>query len=353
MTEDDSAALRPGARSIIVTGIHRRVGVALVRRLLDHPKVARVLAADGGDCPRGLLSLDPARFLFMPTDLRRRRAVDNLFLAEFFRDAPPDTVVHLAFQGNPLGYDLEGHEFNIQSTRLLLEGALRHELGKFVFLSSDAVYKLGPRTDYRVREDAELNLDPGAHPILRDTLDAEFLCRAKMDSSTTDIMVLRPAGVFGGGVISGINLLMESHPPLLPVGFDPMVNPTDKEHLIRDLLLAIFLRGKGVYNVAGPRVGPLSRFMAERGVEPKRVPGPLLLPLNRLHRALGKTRYHAGFNPGRLYYSLVLDDSRFTRTFRAHASAVLDPAGHPAGDDGAPSPTSADGAATTATPTAR
>jgi hypothetical protein len=35
------------------------------------------------------------------------------------------------------------------------------------------------------------------------------------------------------------------------------------------------------------------------------------------------TRYHAGFHPKRLYYSLVLDDSKFERMFRAHANAVL------------------------------
>jgi hypothetical protein len=35
------------------------------------------------------------------------------------------------------------------------------------------------------------------------------------------------------------------------------------------------------------------------------------------------TRYHAGFHPKRLYYSLVLDDSKFERMFRAHAHKVL------------------------------
>ena len=86
---------------------------------------------------------------------------------------------------------------------------------------------------------------PAVHPILRDTIDAEFICRAKMDDLETEIMVLRPSGVFGGGVISGLNLLFESNPPVLPVGFDPMINPTTKEHLSRDLMLALNLHGKG------------------------------------------------------------------------------------------------------------
>jgi hypothetical protein len=135
-------------------------------------------------------------------------------------------------------------------------------------------------------------------------------------------MVIRPSGVFGGGVISGINLLFESSPPVLPVGFDPMINPTTKEQLSRDLMLAIFLRGKGVFNVAGHTVGPLSKFLAERGIKPVRVPGPLLRAANRFQRALGMTRFHAGFHPKRLYYSLVLEDAKFERRFRAHADNV-------------------------------
>jgi nucleoside-diphosphate-sugar epimerase len=254
--------------------------------------------------------------------LSRRRQVDNLFLLEQFRERPVDTVVHLAFQGNPVGYDFRRHEFNVKSTQHLLEGSLHHGVGKYVFLSSDTVYKIGPRNDYMVREDAELSLDPDVHPIVRDTIDAEFLCRAKMDDPNCDVMVIRPSGVLGGGVMSGINLLFESQPPLLPVGFDPMINPTTKARLARDLHLALSLYGKGVYNVSGPAAGPLSRFLEEAGIQAMRVPGPALRAASRAQRVMGRSRYRAGFHPKRLYYSLVLDDSRFEKTFRSKADLV-------------------------------
>ncbi len=325
MTQPEPGTLRAGRRSVLVTGASRRLAVELIGRLLNDERLEVVLAVDRGDCPRALLGHDPARFAFASANLSHRRQVDNLFLSEVFRDRPVDTVVHLAFQGNPLGYSFKSHEFNVNSTRHLLDVSLQHDVGKYVFLSSDTVYRMGPRGDFKVREDAELNLDPHAHPILRDTIDAEFLCRAKMDSVRSEVMVLRPSGILGGGVMSGLNLLFESNPPLLPVGFDPMVNPTTKEQVARDLLLAIFLHGKGVYNLAGKTVGPLSRFFAERGIEPRRVPGPTLRITNKLHRMLGSTRYHAGFNPARLYYSLVLDDQRFDERFRSQASVVWPP----------------------------
>jgi len=320
--DHEPGTLRPGRRRVFIAGARRRVAVHLIERLIADPDVEAVLGVDRGACPPTLLGCDPERFVFASADLSRRRQVDNLFLLDRFRGRPFDTVLHLAFAGNPHGYNFKSHEFNVNAAQHLLEASLRHGVTKYVFLSSDAVYRLGPRNDYKVREDAELNLDPGAHPILRDTLDAEFICRAKMDDPKCEVMVIRPSGVFGGGVISGINLLFESNPPVLPVGFDPMVNPTTKEQLSRDLMLAIFLHGKGVFNVAGGTIGPLSRFFEERGIRPLRVPGPALRVANRLQRTLGMTRYHAGFHPKRLYYSLVLDDAKFERMFRSNAHRV-------------------------------
>lgn len=323
MNDAETHGLRSGPRKVMVTGSRRKVAIECIGRLLEHPTVEFVLAVDRGACPQALLGHDPERFLFVSADLSRRRQVDNLFLLEPCREHRLDTVVHLAFQGNPSGYGFASHEFNVNATRHLLQASLAHDIEKYIFLSSDAVYKIGPRADYKIAEDAELNLDPGAHPILRDTLDAEFLCRAKMDAAQCEIVVLRPSGVFGGGVISGLNLLFESEPPILPLGFDPMINPTTVERLARDILLAVFLRGKGVFNVAGEVAGPLSRFMQERGIEAMRVPGPMLRGLNKMQRWLGHTRYHAAFHPRRLYYSLVLDDLRFRKQFRDHA-ALLD-----------------------------
>lgn len=319
----EPGTLREGPRRVFITGARRRVTAHLIERLLADPNVDQILAVDRGACPPALLGADPDRFLYTSADLSRRRQVDNLFLLDRFREQPLDTVVHLAFQGNPRGYTARNHEFNVNAAKHLLEASLRHGIEKYIFLSSDAVYNIGPRGDYKVREDSELNLDPHAHPILRDTIDAEFICRAKMDDLECEVMVLRPSGVFGGGVISGINLLFESNPPVLPVGFDPMVNPTTKERLARDLILSISLHGKGVYNVAGLTVGPLSKFLGERGIAPVRVPGPALKLINRAQRILGMTRYHAGFHPKRLYYSLVLDDSRFEKIFRLNADRVL------------------------------
>lgn len=321
--EEGRARLRPGPRRILIAGAGRKIAVELIARLLDDRRVDKILAVGEGACPPALLGHDPARFVYHSATLDRRRQIDNLFLFEQFRECPLDTVVHLAFSGNPKGYDVSRHEYNVNAARHLLDASLRHGIGKYVFLSSDAVYAVGPRGDYKVAEDAELNLHPSAAKTVRDVIDAEFLCRAKMDHPACEVIVLRPAGVVGGGVMSGLNLLFESKPPVLPIGFDPMINPTTKERIARDIQLALMLTGKGLYNIAGPSAGPLSRFLEQRGITPLRVPGPLLRQANRVQRILGQTRYHAEYQPKRLFYSLVLDDSRFDTAYRRYA-ALLD-----------------------------
>lgn len=321
---DTPGELRSGKRRLLIAGVHRIMAVELIQRLLEDPRVELVLAVDRGPCPAALLSHDPLRFKFASADLSRHRQVEKLFLLEELRERSLDTVVHLAFQGTPNGYDSRSHDFNVRATQELLGASLNNGVDKFVFLSSDIVYKIGARGDFKVSEDSELDLDPRAHPVLRDTLDAEFLCRAKMDSQDCEIVVLRTSGVFGGGVISSMNLLFESSPPVLPIGFDPMINPTTKERLVRDLMLAIFLRGKGVYNVAGVTIGPMSRFLRERGIEPLRVPGPLIGLANRVQRLLGRTRFHADVHTKRLHFSLVVEDARFEETFRRHADLVFE-----------------------------
>lgn len=325
-----TGTLRPGTRRILIAGAHRRIAVELIGRLLEFDSVELILGVGEGACPAALVNHDSRRFMYRSASLDRRRQVDDLFLFDQFRERPLDTVVHLAFAGNPKGYDVKRHEYNVNAARHLLDASLRHGISKYVFLSSDSVYHVGPRGDFKVAEDAELDLDPSSPTTVRDIIDAEFLCRAKMDHPHCEVMVLRPAGVIGGGVLSGLNLLFESHPPVLPIGFDPMINPTSKERLAQDLLLALMLHGKGLFNVAGPTTGPLSRFLEERGITPLRVPGPTLRAANRVQRMLGQTRYHAEYQPRRLFYSLVLDDTRFENTFRAKFAA-LDATRHPGG----------------------
>ena len=112
----EPGTLREGPRRVLVAGAHRLVAISLIEHLLADPNVDAVLAVARGACPPSLLGADPERFHFVSADLSKRRQVDNLFLFDRFREKPLDTVVHMAFQGDPTGYTQRNHEFNVNAT---------------------------------------------------------------------------------------------------------------------------------------------------------------------------------------------------------------------------------------------
>ena len=231
-----------------------------------------------------------------------------------FREEEINTVVHLAFKGDPEGYGSPSHQLNIAGTKNFLQHCLDcPSVTQFVYLSSASVYRLGPTSDVLIREDDELNFDPNAHPIVKDAVGAELLCRTQMDSERCNIVVLRPSGVIGRNVNSELNHLFESTVCFVPMGYDPMVNPVHTLDVIRALKEAAFLDIRGIFNIAGPDAGPLSAFLGMVRGRAHKVPERLLGPMYRMARRMGLSHFKYELNPGRLRYGLVLDGSRAQR----------------------------------------
>jgi nucleoside-diphosphate-sugar epimerase len=134
-----------------------------------------------------------------------------------------------------------------------------------------------------------------------------------MDHDRCNIVVLRPSGVVGRNVSSELNLLFESAVCFMPAGFDPLVNPVHALDVVRALKEAMFQDLRGVYNIVGPDVAPLSAFLSLTRGKAHAVPEPLLGPLYRAARRLGMTHFNYELNPQRLRYSLVLDGRRAQR----------------------------------------
>lgn len=316
-------ALREAPQRVLVTGAHRRMAHALIEALLEDTRVAMVVAVDRGPCPVELLGRDPERFAYASVDLAKRRQVEHALLHEAVEGVGFSTVVHLCAESGSAGGAHRVHAHNVDATRYLLEGSVQHRVGKFVFVSSDSVYRLGPRADASVAEDAELDLSADAHPRVRDTIDAEFLCRAKMDQPDMEVCVLRPSGLIGDGLDSGLSQLLAGDPIYAPVGFDPLVQPLPLATFVRDVLLAILLRGGGVFNVGSPRVVSLSVLAQEQGRRVVRVPGAVIPLVYAAARRFGTTPFDVRVRPKRLFHSLVLDDRKFSARFRAHGELVF------------------------------
>lgn len=297
-------------RNVLVTGATGTIGRQLIHALYHDERVDQVFATAREQEPYYFREYDRVRFTFKQLDILKTRELNNLILSEAFRQARVDTVVHLAFANRwYLGDGAKSHSLNVEGTKHLLDRVI--ELGyvrKFVFQSSDAVYKIRPWNPMLIDEEADLNFDPDSSQYVRDRVDADMICRAQFANPSCKIVVLRPASIIGRNVHSRWNALLERHFVIFKVmGYDPMIAPTHSNDVIRALKLACHTDVAGVYNVAGLDVAPLSTFIRLAGAYSVPLPGPVLGILNRLQRAIGLTEYDFRALPEALRYHCVLD----------------------------------------------
>jgi UDP-glucose 4-epimerase len=181
---------------ILVTGGCGYIGSALVPRLLARPEVEQVVVAD--NLSRGrleavsyLIPSSGGRLHFVRTDLRKQARVDDLFE----RFGTPDAIVHLAAivdattsfdEGKRILYE----EVNEQATVALARRAAELGVRTFLALSSVSVY--GYDNGAVFTEDSPCH--PNS-PYGRTKLAGEKIL--DLQSPTTDVIILRPASVFG------------------------------------------------------------------------------------------------------------------------------------------------------------
>ena len=104
--------------------------------------------------------LDTKRFIYMQTNILKYRVLKNLFLSDEFKAAKINTVIHLAFRSQPAYRDEKLHKLNVEGTKRLVEKCIDHEhITKFIFKSSDIVYKLTYQNPVYLDEEADLNFD--------------------------------------------------------------------------------------------------------------------------------------------------------------------------------------------------
>ncbi len=306
---------RTEACRVLITGSTRCLGRQLTESLYYDKRVEMVVAtARDREVPYYYRYFDRHRFSYQPLNLNRYRSLQDFFQSRPFRDAEINTVVHLAFRGNPQTYGARTHRLNVEGTKNFLDRCLHTKsVTQFVYFSSACVYKLHPSNPVALREGDDLNFDPHAHPIVQDAVGAEMLCRAQMDHPRCSIVVLRPSGMIGRNVASELNLLFESAVCFTPMGFDPMVNPIHSLDVVRALKQVMAHDVRGIYNVAGPDIGPLSEFLRLAGCRNYAAPFAMLGRLYKMARTLSLTKFDFDLNGNRLRYSLVLDGDKAAR----------------------------------------
>ncbi len=302
-----------GAKAnVLVTGATGTIGRQLCQALYYDERVERVFATSRDPEPYYFHDFDRNRFQYKQIDILKPREVHNLFLSETFRQARIDTVVHLAFVNKPRTPEEITHTLNVEGTKTFLDRCIESgHIRRFVFRSSDAVYKIRANTPILLDEEADLNFDPDASQYIRDRVDADMICRAQLANPHMKIVVLRPTSIIGRNVHSHWNAFLENHYVIFKVlGFDPMVCPTHANDLLRALQMAIHKDVSGVFNIAGLDIAPLSTFVALAGAYSVPLPPFLLRWVNRLQLRLRMTNYDYQAFPEALKYHCLLDTTR-------------------------------------------
>jgi UDP-glucose 4-epimerase len=304
--------VRGEKRRVLVTGATSTLGRSLCQDLYyDRENIDCVLAVADAEKPYYFRDYHRERFAFRPVNIQRPRQLKNLFLSTVYRDARIDTVVHLGFSPDKASH----HESLVVGLEAMLERSIEAGVRRFLFRSSVLVYRLRPWLSSMIDEDSELNFDPRVSAWAKARVDADMVCRAAMGQSEMHVAVLRPSCIIGRNIRSYLMDLFDSSIIFRPIGYDPMMRPIHSSDVIQAFRNACLRDIRGVFNIAGPDIGPLSEFCRLSGRPTVLLPTPVALRMTKLAGVFGLTRFDASVDFDVLKYSCVLDTSKAEEKF--------------------------------------
>lgn len=185
--------------TILITGGCGFIGSHFVRLIFRERADCRVVNIDLLTYAGNLENLaeqpevrDPKRYRFVRADIADSRAVDDVFASEAI-----DVIVNFAAETHVDRSLLDSAPFlrtNVEGTRVLLAAASRHDIKRFMQVSTDEVYgSLGP-SDAPFTEDSPLQ--PNS-PYAATKAAADLLTRAYARSYDLPVVIARCSNNYG------------------------------------------------------------------------------------------------------------------------------------------------------------
>ena len=166
---------------------------------------------------------------------------------------------------------------------------------------------MSPRSNDRLTSD---RLSPRAPQWVRDRVEADQAVCTQLGLSSTEITLLRCAEIYAPRAGSQTWDYVQSRVCFRPLGFDPMLHLCTVEDAVEAIHLALHTEARGIFNVPGADVLPLSAVIRKAKRRAIPVPAPLIAPLYRWrHHVLG-TQFRWDLNHGRYRWNGVLDGTR-------------------------------------------
>ncbi|MCA2978893.1 MAG: NAD-dependent epimerase/dehydratase family protein [Myxococcaceae bacterium] len=270
----------PNTLRVGVTGAASDLGSLLLPRLLADERVGQLVVFD-------VSRPEPtdSRLSFVRLDLLRPGAEADLERA--LAEARLDALYHLAFVNSRVHRAAFAHELEVVGTLHLLAAVGAVGVRRLIVPSLTALYGARRSLPARVPESCPLTTTPGVR-FIADRVEVERqLAHFAERFPQVDVLTLRFAPIVGPRVDNPFTRLVRTRVVPTVLGYDPLWQVVHEDDAARALHLALHTKARGVFNVAGDGVAPVSSLLLEGGARPVPLPRPALRSAIGAMEALG------------------------------------------------------------------
>lgn len=244
---------------IVIVGAHTILGELMIERLEARPDIEKFWVIDLH--PLRMKKYSKVRHIRM--DIVEPGA--DAHLAERLQEIQANVIVHCALKNNPSLTWTEAHELEVIGTLNLVSAAKAAKVQKFILCSSTVVYGASPKNPNYLTETAPTDRKPTAH-FVRDKVEAEREVQKLFEEAPQMLVsILRFCLIVGPRSKNYFtDLFRRSIVPTL-LGYDPLMQFLAEEDAADALEKVIFESHRGIFNIVGRGVIPLSYALREAG----------------------------------------------------------------------------------------
>jgi nucleoside-diphosphate-sugar epimerase len=281
---------------VLLTGVSGKLAQKVAIELLEHGhEVTGIDRRPWPECPPGIRLIE--------TDIRKPEA------EEVFRLDHPEAVIHMATVSHLTTRRDERYRINLGGTQKVFEYCERHAVPQALFVGRHTYYGAVPDAAlYRGEDEPPMALE--SFPELADLVAADlFAASALWRFPERTTAVLRLVYTLGPSLHGTLAAFLKGPRVPMILGFDPLYQFMHESDAVAAIILALERKLRGVYNVAGPRVLPLSEMIRVTGRQPLRI-ARMLHPF--LLGRFGLPRLPAGA-VAHIKYPIVISDKSFRK----------------------------------------
>lgn len=246
---------------VLVTGAAGYWGNRLAKRLMDEPDY-HVIGLDL-EPPEELEGLD-----FVQADIR------NPLMAELLTSEEVSIVCHLQFR-ETVSRSERVFDLNVMGSMKLFGACVEAGVEKIVLRSSTAVYGAQSDNSALLTEDTPLR-GSRKNGAIHNWLELESFCNGfRGQHPDINLTTLRFPNIVGPTADSPMIRFLKLEPPIVLLGFDPMLQFIHEDDVVEALAYAVLNDTPGVFNVAAEGPMPLTRVLTLA----RKLPLPIFHPL--------------------------------------------------------------------------